>query len=570
MEPMDENLAGLIRPGRRLGHLALAVVSGVLLSLAFPPVEWPLLAWVALVPLLLVPAPAPWRSRIAVGYGFGLGFFIPNIFWLNEIGFGAGCWLALYCALYPLAWYLLAAALIRALAGREPPCLPPRLWELTTPRQLAVMLILAGAWTGLEWVRGWLFTGFSWNQLGISQWASARLLPLATWTGVYGLSFLIVAVNLALAGSWPRLAQQLRRRAAGPGQAAVHWPLMVLALLFLGVFFLGKWTPGLGSPDTVLRVTAVQGCLPLSRSWTQKQLDDALAAYAGLSRAAVAGPDKPQLIVWPETAVPAPARWDPQYAAELRKLMPELGIPLLVGTLELLPRTGPDGKPVEPFMFNSALLFTADGRVAGSYSKIHRVPFGEYVPFSHYLPWLVEWIGMGRDLTAGREYTIFRLPDQVRAGLMICYEDAFGNLARQFTCRGAEMLITLTNDAWYAESAGARQHLLHAVFRAVENRRPLLRSGNNSDTCLILPDGRITNLILDPDTGNRFVRGATLYEIPIWRNAPVTFYARYGDWFAGACAALGAAAALVLWGRDVRRRLRRLDAIAPAATAGKG
>ena len=141
MEPMDENLADLIRPGRRLEQLALAVASGVLLNLAFPPMEWALLAWVALVPLLLVPVPAPLSMRAALGYGFGLAFFIPNIFWLNEIGFGAGCWLALYCALYPLAWYLLAAALIRALAGREPPCLPPQLWELTTPRQLSLIHI---------------------------------------------------------------------------------------------------------------------------------------------------------------------------------------------------------------------------------------------------------------------------------------------------------------------------------------------------------------------------------------------------------------------------------------------
>ncbi|MFA5204584.1 MAG: apolipoprotein N-acyltransferase [Lentisphaeria bacterium] len=569
MHSNNENLAGLLRPGRRLAQAGLAVVSGVLLCLAFPPVEGSLLAWVALVPLLLVPVPAPVAVRAGLGYLFGLAFFLPNLFWLNTIGFGAGGWLALCCACYPMLWYLLAAALIRALAGCRPGGPPPRFWELTPARQLVAMLLLAAAWAGLEWVRGWLFTGFSWNQLGICQWSCQRLLPLAAWTGVYGLSFLVVAVNLALAGSWPRLAQRLARR-PGAGTDSLHWPLLVLALLFIGVFFLDRALPRLGSPDTVLRTGAVQGCLPLCRSWTQKQLDDALATYTRLTREVAAGPLKPDLVVWPETAVPAPARWDAQYAGELKKLFPEIQLPLLAGTLDLQPRNGPDGRPAEPLMFNSALLFTADGRVAARYNKIHLVPYGEYVPFSRHLPWLVEFIGMGRDLTAGREYTIFRLPREVRAGVMICYEDAFGNLARQFTRRGADLLITLTNDAWYAESAGARQHLLHALFRAVENQRPLLRSGNNSDTCLILPDGRVTDLIRDPDTGYRFIPAANLYEIPIWHDAPLTFYARHGDLFAGACAAAAAATALVLWGRELRRRLRRLDAVAPAAVPEVG
>jgi apolipoprotein N-acyltransferase len=123
------------------------------------------------------------------------------------------------------------------------------------------------------------------------------------------------------------------------------------------------------------------------------------------------------------------------------------------------------------------------------------------------------------------------------------------------------VLITITNDAWYAHSAGSRQHLIHAVFRAAENRRPLLRVGNNSDTCLITPDGRITGELRDPVTGNRFVRGARVYRVPVWKNPPMTFYSRHGDLFAGGCLVLTAAWTLAWAVRDILRRLDRIRAI---------
>jgi apolipoprotein N-acyltransferase len=201
------------------------------------------------------------------------------------------------------------------------------------------------------------------------------------------------------------------------------------------------------------------------------------------------------------------------------------------------------------------MLLDAETKVLDHYDKIHRVPFGEYVPFSRYLPWLVKWIGMGRDLTPGTEHTVFDLPKGVRAGVNICFEDAFAGISRAFVQRGANVLVTITNDAWYAESSGSRQHLLQAVFRAAETRRPLLRSGNNSDTCLIMPDGSITNLLCNPDTGNPFYRGAGVYDVPVWADPPTTFYTRHGDLFAILCvlAAVGLVGGLL--GRAYRARL---------------
>ena len=554
--------------GRFLLAAGLAVASAVLLALAFPPVEAGILAWVALVPLLAAPVPVtPWR-RVAIGYLFGYAYFAVNLFWLNTIGFAAGFLLALICACFPLAWYLFAAELLRRLPGgtvrtRANPATPRKLWELPPLSQCVWTLAVAAAWVAQEWVRSWIFTGFSWNQLGVSQWSQTTLLPLATVTGVYGISFLIVAGNVALFASWARIT-----RAFSGVRGGISWPMLMVLLLFVPVILLLRNQPPPPSlrDAAALRAAVAQGCIPQCREWRQEQLDDSLAAYTTLSRFAAG--QQPDLIVWPETAIPAGFS-NPQYAAARAKLVADIKIPLLIGCVDYRPAVAkPDPYNESDWLtFNSALLLDQDGKRLQSYDKTHPVPFGEYTPFAKYLPWLEKWIGMGRGLTAGREFTIFNLPGGVKAGTMICYEDAYPGIARQFTLRGADLLITLTNDAWYAESAGSRQHLLHAVCRAVENRRPLLRAGNNSDSCLITPKGKIENLLTDPVTGHRFVRGVRVYEITVWHNQPLTFYARHGDLFAQLCAACTAAGLLWLGYGHWRRKHALLTKIAPETKA---
>ena len=172
---------------------------------------------------------------------------------------------------------------------------------------------------------------------------------------------------------------------------------------------------------------------------------------------------------------------------------------------------------------------------------------------------------MGRSLTPGSEYTVFALPQGVYAGTNICYEDVYAEISRAFVRRGANVLMTLTNDAWYAESSGSRQHMVHAVFRAVENRRPLFRAGNNSDTCLILPDGRVTGQLRDPATGSAFMRGARLYRVPVWREPGFTFYTRHGDLFAHSCALATLVLGLAVFGSWLRRKHTLLQRVSREA-----
>ncbi len=533
-------------------RMAAALLSGLLLSGAFPPLEWDWLIWLALIPMLLIPQPRGWGERLLVGYFWGYVHCASSLLWLNEVGFAAGWLLALYCALFPMAWYALFSAAIWQLRQELSPEFPGAgfLYIRSLPRSLALCLFAGLLWVALEWLRSWLFSGFPWNQLGISQFKRATIIQIAAWTGVYGVSFLILVANAAICAEFCRLIRHIfigRRR-------SFPWHYLMLALLFLPVLGLSHRQPVLPPPDSpTLLVSAVQGNLPQCRFWSEQEYQQALSTYLSLSRAALRERPAPDLLVWPECAVPAPLEY-PDYDRALRQLQAEIQTPHLLGATNY--RTDPEN-PAVPLLFNSAFLFDHQMQLLGYYDKCHRVPFGEYVPGGQYLPWLVELIGMGRDLTPGQDYNLIPLPKGGQAGVNICFEDIFPEISRAFTLAGANILMTITNDSWYRESAGARQHLSHVIFRAVECRRPLLRSGNNSHTCLIAPNGKILDSLHDRETGNPFVAGSIRFEVPVYQDWGLTFYTRYGNVFAHFCVlvtglALGAML-LAAWMR--KRRL---------------
>lgn len=556
------NLAGL---GRCLffWRAAAAVASGLLLSAAFPPLRWDLLAWAAFLPVFIVPQPRAWPERLAIGYLLGYVHFASSLLWLNEVGFGAGFLLAIWCALFPMAWYALFSALawrLRQDLARPFPGAGLLFMQSAAGLVLAA-LFAAALWTGLEWVRAWLLTGFPWNQLGISQYRRIGLIQVAAVTGVYGISFVVMLVNAALAVEVTRII----RYAIAPGRRGFPWHFALVTLALIPVCWWGSQPDSL-PPESApsLTVLAVQGNLPQCRFWTEEQFQDALDAYAGLTRQAFAelpAGQKPDLIVWPECAVPADLGYH-SYAVARNQLLRDLDTPLLLGATQYrLPAPGAD--PQDALLFNSAFLLNPQGLIVEYYDKVHRVPFGEYTPFGDQLPWLRDLIGMGRDLTPGRDLHLFNLPHGASAGVNICFEDVFAELSRDFTRRGANLLMTITNDSWYNESSGAEQHLSHVVFRAVENRRPVLRSGNNSHTCLITPNGRILGQLADPETGAVFARGSARYELPVHDGWGMTFYTRHGNVFAWACTALAGLVIAWLLADFIGRKKKLLDAIRP-------
>lgn len=555
---MAETEVNLARMGRCLSfwRLAGALLSGLMLAAAFPPLQWDGLAWLAFLPLLLVPQPRGWLERLLIGYVWGYVQFAGSLQWLNEVGFGAGWLLALYCGLYPMLWYALfsqAVCVAKLRPGAGFPggalLLVGRVWQ-------GLLLLFYGAalWTALEWVRSWMLSGFPWNQLGVALYERLSLLPLAAWTGVYGLTFLLVLANLAVAAEISHQASRL----IGGRRPGCPWYVLTAAVPLLPLYWLAA-QPEIAAPAGVpeLQVVAVQGNIPQCRFWSEIEYEQAVRVYSRLTRAACAEEPRPDLVVWPESAVPASLDYLP-YRLQLQPLLRDIRTPLLAGAINY--RQNPDN-PDEPLLFNSVFLFEETLQIRDYYDKVHRVPFGEYVPGGRYFPWLAEWIGMGRDLTPGTAFSLIRLPKGGKAGVNICFEDVFPEISRAFVRNGANLLMTVTNDSWYNESAGSRQHLANMVFRAVECRRPFLRSGNNSDTCLVTPRGRILDLLADPADGNPFYAGSRLYTLPVYDGWGDTFYTRYGNLFAWLCALASAAGLGGLLIRQFGRQLQAHQAI---------
>jgi apolipoprotein N-acyltransferase len=548
-EARDGNLVAQLSRKSRLRPYLFAAASGVLASCAFAPLNLSVIAWVALVPLLYAGcrrnAPA-----FRLGYVFAVVHFTTTFAWLVPVFILAPLLIALVLALLPACWLKLTQqAWLNLRTPQKDDLLPrngPQQVEdapLAVPRQCLLLILAAAAWCTVEWIRGWIFTGFPWNQLGVSQWQNSLLLPASAYVGVAGISFVIATVNL---GIW-LLIQQRRGEAAG----AVPVPLLIAS----GLFVLAAAAPKYHVPpaSTTVRVATVQGNIPQIRSFNKEQLEHAVDVYFRLTYRVVEQ-RPPDLVIWPETAIPASLTAHENLAKAMTDLCTRIDRPLLVGSIDMVHAPG---DPIDVRSSNAALVYDHTGQVTERYYKMHLVPFGEYVPFARYLPILVKWIGMGRGLTPGREYTILQPVDGMKLGMNICYEDVFPDISRGFVLRGANVLGCITNDAWFEESSGSHQHLAHSVFRAVENARPMIRSGNNADSALILPDGTVTDLLVDKESGSRFARAVGVYKVPIHDDLPVTFYTRHGNWLEK-CLAL-VTAALLYWciwrGLDRRRRL---------------
>lgn len=566
MTELPGNQKQLVLRTPKIQRGLVAVVSGMVLSLAFAPAEWAFVAWVAIVPVLIVGLPqgrAAWR----LGYLFGLGHFITTFAWLRDAFILGPLLLALVCALLPACWLKLAQLVCYNLRLTTDEDLKPQ-----TDRQAVIKrrtirgqyvlltLFLALSWCAFEWVRSWFFSGFPWNQLGVSQWQNEWLLPVTRVTGVYGISFLILASNAALyflAMSWCCGRASLGAWSGywrGWDMKGPCWQPLVLVVVLVGIAgFVGHYE--VPKRDSELRIATVQGNIPQIRTFTEAQLELAKGVYEEATLDLVSK-EQPDLIIWPETALPATLRT--YMRAPMDRLLQAIKTPLLAGTIDYRELIAPTLDELPP-SFNSAMLYGRDGEVIDWYDKIHLVPFGEYVPFERYWPFLVKWIGMGRALTPGTEFTVMQFGADARLGVNICYEDVFPEISRGLVRRGANLLVVITNDAWFGESSGSRQHLAHSVMRAVETFRPLIRSGNNSDSCLILPTGEVRGLLYGTDT--RFVRATRVYDVPIWRELPMTTYTRCGNWLGHVAAIVTGLAVLWCLYRCLNRRKRLYELV---------
>lgn len=483
----------------RLIDYALASLTGVLLVVSFPKFDVDWLAWVALVPLFLALESATAARAMLLANVTGLIFFVGVFEWIWQVptyNVLDEVLLGLYLALYFAVWALGLRWL------RERTVLP------------AVVLAPA-LWVSLEYVRGHAgFLSLPWMLLGHSQYRHPVMLQITSVTGVYGLSFLIVLVNVALADVLRRRPRTWR---AVPGSAVAAGAAAALVLLHGIVVLSGE------PPAERLTVAAVQGNVRQNVKWDAAYRESTLKRYADLTREAAR--QRPSLIVWPETAVPGDVEHDPRLSRPIRELAAEIGVPLLVGSSEHAKFAK---REFGARLFNSMMLVSPDGRIADTYRKIRLVPFGEYAPLAGVVTWPAAIASSMGNSVAGDRLTVFNVGG-VPLAATICWENIFPDLVRQFVRQGARVIVNATNEAWFQDSGAPRQFLAISTFRAAENRVAVLRVANTGISALIDPHGRIVDRLRGPDGRDVFVTGVLTASIPVTR--VTTVYTAYGDVF---------------------------------------
>ncbi|MFQ5466355.1 MAG: apolipoprotein N-acyltransferase [Thermodesulfobacteriota bacterium] len=491
-------------------RLILPALAGVLLAASFPPVGLGWLAWVALVPLLAALDGQPWRQGALSAFVFGFVYFLGTVYWVvNSMFFYGGISLTLsvpimlllvaFLALYPAAF-----GLFLALVGRG--------------GRVAGLLAAPTAWTALELLRSHMFTGFPWALVGYTQ---ARVLPviqIADVFGVWGVSFLVVAVNAVLA-LWLRRLLAGRRGAAPVGEAVAVAVMLTLTIAY-GFMRIGEVDERAGGWEG-LTVGVAQGSIDQSVKWDPSRRAETIGIYSDLSRRAAS--EGAGLIVWPETAVPFYLGAEPEDSRRVEDAARTAGAYILTGS----PSFSFPEKGSAPEFFNSAYLLDPGGTATGRYDKVHLVPFGEYVPMRKvlfFISKLTEGVG---DFTPGPGPIPITFRDS-GLGVLICYESIFPELARRYAARGAGLLVVITNDAWFGRTSAPYQHFEMAVMRAVENRTYLVRAANTGISGVIDPAGRVK-------------RETSLFERTVFtervalRGGPVSVYTAWGDVFAYLC-----------------------------------
>ena len=536
-------------------RLFWCVLGGVAYALALPPVNWSFLAWVCLIPVYDFILKSPLRWSWLGGWLWGVGWSVFAFQFLREINSVIPYLLAPVLSVWPALWSFGCALLWRRtiyptaidLEGYESRVLFAAN-GFSFGRLAAYFLGTAALFVVFEWTRSHLFL---WNELAITQWRNGALLQLAALTGTPGIAFLLVAGNGAL------YCFRFKR-----GWRITLSCTVLVSLVWLGGALRLAMLKSEPAPDE-LKALLVQGDLSQRRHATAYAAREALDIYRDLSYRGIKDNPDCELIIWPESAVPLPfySNIDLNKASRLPAelelyriyqqtvfdLARRTGKPLLIGAIDYAESLAPDRSSG---MTNSVLWITANGKIAAKYDKIHRVPFGEYIPFRRYLPErLIAAIDMGRDLLPGNNFYPMELVREIPAGLAVCYEGVFSYLMSEKAWQGAEILIVLSNDAWYPVSSEPEQHLANAVPRVVETALPMIRCGNNGGSGVVMPWGEFTQCrTAGPENRPelRRGRGAFMVKVPLhFGTVRRTWFVRHRHWFIGS--ALLYVAAWILW-----------------------
>ena len=483
---------------RGRGVLLFAGLSGLLLAVSFYGKLPSLIAWIALVPLLVAIRGRGVVVSATLSFLCGLCFYpgwSPWVLAPAGVRWTDALLVWSYCSLY----FALFGALFSLLARH---------------RRVPALLAAPAAWVTAEFLRANAFDlAMPLSQIGHSQYLNLTLIQVASITGVYGLSFLIVMVNALLAEIAVRRSLPLR-------ESAVVLGLLAAVLLF------GAWRlsePASGGEG--LPVSVVQPNIAQHEKWDRALRDQHMEKNIRLSKAA-AETMPGSLIVWPESAITGFVQKELGLYRAISRLARQTHAFLLVGGAGR-PKFGSKAFR-ETTAYNSVFLVNPQGQIQQRYDKIRLMPFGEFVPYRNLIPWPDYYLQSRDGYAPGAEYTLFDAAG-LRFAALICWEMYFPELAREFTRRGAEILVNMTNEAWFGDSDASRQFFALSVFRAVENAVYVVRAANTGISGFIDPYGRILSTV---EQGGKSVEVAGYAVADVQRRAETTVYTRLGEVFA--------------------------------------
>jgi apolipoprotein N-acyltransferase len=497
----------------------LTILSGVLLFAAFPAYNVSILAWVALVPLFLVLSSNKAVVCFIMSLVFGVVFYTGVFFWMFDLSkyrvlhhAVLGVYLTPLMGFFGLAFYFIAS----------------RLGHTTA------LLAAPFIWVSLEYFRSNLwFLSLPWGLLAHSQYQHPTVIQIASITGAYGVSFLIVLVNSALTAilhpllySLNKRQQIARKHLTKKGIIAVASTAAFFLLLTLSYGFFRILNPISGEE---IKVSLIQGNIEQSKKWDAKYASFIMQTYADLSQKA--SKENPMLIIWPETATPAALSENYGLYRQVKQIAQKTGAPILTGSSE---RQKLSEKKVlkasDRKYLNSAFLIRPrpEKEKSQKYDKIRLLPFGEYMPMRGKISWSHLRIPTIEGFVPGKEWTVFRLTD-FNFSVTICWENLFPEMVRQFARKGAQFIVNITNEAWFGKSAAPYQFLSMSVFRAVENRFFIVRCANTGISCIIDSQGRIVSRLQNNDGQDLFVRGILTGSVILSHSE--TFFTKFGDVF---------------------------------------
>ena len=489
----------------------LSACSGVLLTLTFPEYNLEALAWVAWIPLFYAMEDSSPQRAAFLGFLTGMVFYNCGLSWIHNtlINYGGLHWILSFGVLGLLSSYLsffiaLFCYLLRRVSANNP---------------IHFFLFAPVIWVSLEYLRSTHSEyGFSWLGLGYSQFQNLPVIQAAEWTGVYGVSWIILLFNSGVYLSW----KCWREQNTNGWELKTGWRILSVTLLVFALWLIygsQRLTHFSKNPNEKIKIGVVQGNIEQFMKWNPVYQNFVINKYRDLTLKAAQ--KKPDLIIWPETATPFYFEENPNETDIIRNLVREIQIPLLFGS--------PHRKKIKnkKIYFNSAYLLSGTGETLSRYDKIHLVPFGEFVPFRTVLFFIEKLVIMIGDFGRGTEATVMENAGN-KVGISICYELIFPDLIRQSVKNGANFLVNITNDAWFGKSAASYQHMSMGSLRAVENRMPIVRAANTGISGAIEATGKLK------DKTELFVEDSFITKISPATSGK-TFYSLNGDVFCWLC-----------------------------------